>query len=328
MIITGIAFIIMAALIALAVWRTMKAMEVGYTRDSYGNRKIDPDAEPGKTPTLFWGLAVAGVLAFVLSWGFTEIHPGYVGVVVNLGQVQDEELPPGIHYVLPVLNSITEFDTRVRALRVEGYTAASREQQDLFLNMTLNYHVIPTEASVIVQEVGTDFEQKIVMPRFLDIPKSVTDDYGTATVLNSRDEIRAKSIDLLSAALAPYGLVVDSISLENFGYSAEYNAAIEARAQAEQQVETEQQKLEQQRVQAEGAVVQAEGRANARIAEARGEAEANALLAESLSPELLQWQAIQKLQDNINIALVPSDGGLILDVGQLGIEEPEASPAP
>lgn len=273
-----------------------------------------------------WFVAVAALILLVASFGFVEIHPGYVGVVTNLGVVQEDELPPGIHYVLPVVNGITEFDTRVRAVKVDGYTAASKEQQDLFLNLTLNYHVIPTEASVIVSTVGTDFQDKIVMPRLLDIPKSVTDDYGTAVVLNSRDEIRAKSIELLSRALAPYGLVVDNIALENFGYSAEYNASIEERAIAEQQVETRQQELEQARVQAEQAKVVAEGKAQARIAEAQGEAEANRLLNESLTTDLIQWQAIQKLNPNVEVMLVPSGEGLILDLGQ--INQPEASPAP
>ena len=313
MIFTLIIGVILLALIAWGIFSVYDAMQ------------WRGDAERKSAPRLPWYLAVVAAIALVLSFGLVEISPGYVGVVTNLGVVQDEELPPGIHYIVPVLNGITEFDTRVRAVKVEGYTAASREQQDLFLNLTLNYHVIPDEASVIVSEVGTDFESKIVMPRLLDIPKSVTDDYGTATVLNSRDEIRAKSIELLSQALAPYGLVVDNIALENFGYSAEYNASIEERAIAEQQVETRQQELEQARVQAEQARVVAEGQAQARIAEAEGEAEANRLLSQSLTPELLQWQAIQRLQDNIEIALVPSDGGFILDVGQL-LQEEEPAP--
>lgn len=277
-------------------------------------------------PVKAWAATGVMFLILLLSLGFTEIRPGYVGVVTNLGVVQDDELPPGIHYVVPVLNNITEFDTRVRAVRLEGYTAASREQQDLFMNLTLNYHVIPTEASVIVTTVGLDFQDKIVMPRLLDIPKSVTDDYNTATVLNARDEIRQTSIELLSEALEPYGLVVDNIALENFGYSPEYNAAIEERARQELAVQTRRQELEQARVKAEQAEVEAEGRAQARIAEAAGEAEANRLLNESLTPELLQWQAIQRLQDNINIALVPSDGGLILDVGSLSLERPTEAP--
>lgn len=313
MILTVIPFLVLAAAIAWGVLSSKHALE----RDT-------------ALPRAPWIVALVAFVVFILSFGFTEIRPGFVGVVTNLGVVQEDELPPGIHYVLPVINSITEFDTRVRAVKLEGYTAASREQQDLFLNLTLNYHVIPTEASVIVSTVGTDFQDKIVMPRLLDIPKSVTDDYGTNTVLNSRDEIRKKSVELLSAALAPYGLVVDNIALENFGYSPEYNAAIEARAQAELAVETRQQELEQARVKAEQAEVEAEGKANARIAEAQGEAEANRLLDESLSPALLQWQAIQRLQDNINIALVPSDGGLILDIGsleELGGEPPLEGPA-
>jgi regulator of protease activity HflC (stomatin/prohibitin superfamily) len=284
---------------------------------AYRQSEVSPDRMPAGAPRWPWTGAFVALLLLVGSFGLVEIHPGRVGVVINLGVVQDEELPPGIHYVVPILNSVTEFDTRVRAVRIEGYTAASREQQDLFLNMTLNYHVIPTEASVIVSTIGTDFEAKIVMPRLLDIPKSVTDDYPTTTVLNSRDEIRAKAVSLLSAALEPYGLVVDTINLENFSYSEQYNAAIEERAKAEQAVQTERQNLEQARVRAEQAQVEAEGRANALIEQARGEAEANRLLAESISPILIQWQAIQKLQDNVEIMLVPSDGGFILDVGNL-----------
>ena|SRR5688500_11370010 len=259
----------------------------------------------------------------ILSFGFTQIEPGHVGVVTSFGEVQEETLDPGLHYVFPVLNQVTDMDARVRSLRVEGYTAASKEQQDLFMNMTLNYHIIPERASEIVEKIGTDFEAKIIMPRFLDIPKSITDDYATTVVLNSRDEIRSRSIEALSKAIEEYGFVVDTINIENFAYSAEYNAEIEAKQRAEQQVQTERQILAQKEIQAEQAVVQARGQADARIEAARGEAEANRLLTESLNPELIQWTAIQNLQDNINIALVPSDGGLILDVGSLSPTTPE-----
>jgi regulator of protease activity HflC (stomatin/prohibitin superfamily) len=320
-IVTGI--LLLAALACLA-WGIYSIVQAVKAQDqlAYKQSRGEEVDVPGVSK-LPWLLAAGFFALWILSFGFVEIHPGFVGVVTNLGVVQDEELPPGIHYVVPIINGITEFDTRVRKLSVEGYTAASREQQDLFLNLTLNYHVIPDEASVIVSEVGTDFESKIVMPRLLDIPKSVTDDYGTATVLNSRDEIRQKSIDLLSTALAPYGLVVDNIALENFGYSVEYNASIEERAIAEQEVETRQQELEQARVQAEQAKVVAEGKAQARIAEAQGEAEANRLLNESLTKDLIQWQAIAKLNPNVEVMLVPSGEGLILDIGNL---QPEASP--
>jgi regulator of protease activity HflC (stomatin/prohibitin superfamily) len=274
-----------------------------------------------------FGIGLLFSILAVLSFGFTQIEPGHVGVVTSFGKVQEKTLEPGLHYVLPVLNQVTDLDARVKSLRVEGYTAASKEQQDLFMNMTLNYHIIPERASEIVERIGTDFENKIIMPRFLDIPKSITDDYATTVVLNSRDEIRERSIEALSESIEQYGFVVDNIAIENFAYSAEYNAEIEAKQRAEQQVQTERQILAQKEIQAQQAVVQARGEADARIEAARGEAEANRLLTESLNPELIQWTAIQNLQDNINIALVPSDGGLILDMGSAltPIDEPASS---
>ena len=311
------AFALLIVAIGFAVLRTQAALRGA--PDERGRRAI---------PVGAW-LAVAGAVVLAgLSLGFREVQAGYVGVVSQFGRIQDRELAPGLHWITPIVNDVTYVDTRVRAISVENYTAASREQQDLFMNLTLNYHVDPDRASDILQGLGSDFESRIVRPRFLDIPKSVTDDYGTTQVLNARDEIRATSEDLLAQELEPFGFVVDGINLENFGYSAEYNAAIEQRQIAEQEVQRQQQILAQQRIQAEQAVVRAQGEADARIEEARGEAEANRLLTESLNPLLLQWQAIQRLQDNINIALVPSDGGLILDVGNLPIAEPEPTPAP
>jgi regulator of protease activity HflC (stomatin/prohibitin superfamily) len=310
------AFVLLAVAVAFAVWRTR------------GTAQVSRDGIAGRIPPAPWLLVLGALVLVGLSFGFREVPAGFVGVTSQFGRIQPTELPPGLHWVPPIINQVTYVDTRVRAINVEGYTAASREQQDLFMNLTLNYHVDPDRASDILQGLGTDFQARIVMPRFLDIPKSVTDDYGTTQVLNARDEIRSTAEDLLAAELEPYGFVVDGINLENFGYSPEYNDAIEQRQIAEQEVQRQQQILAQQRIQAEQAVVRAEGEASARIEEARGEAEANRLLTESLNPLLLQWQAIQRLQDNINIALVPSDGGLILDVGNLQVATPEPEPTP
>lgn len=272
---------------------------------------------------------VAGIVIFVLailSTGLTIIDPGHVGVVRRFSAVTGEVFSPGIQWMPPFISSIEVVDVRTRSIREEGYTAASKEQQDLFMNLTLNYHVDPQAAPRIVNEIGSDFEAKIVKPRFLDIPKSVTDDYATTIVLNSRDEIRSKATELLREALAPYGFVVENIALENFGYSPEYNAAIEQKQIEQQRVETEKQKLEQAKVAAQTAVEQAKGLANAQIERARGEAEANRLVSQSLTEEILTNRYIEKLTPGIKTVLVPSGDGFILDLG--GVVQPEPTPAP
>jgi regulator of protease activity HflC (stomatin/prohibitin superfamily) len=277
---------------------------------------------PNAPTTLPSALILVGAFVALLVGGslgaFIQVPAGFVGVVRSFGAVTGATLDPGLHFVAPIVNAVDLVDTRVKAIRFEGYTAASKEQQDLFLDATLNYHVAPREAPRIIQELGLDFEDTIIRPRFLDIPKSVTDDYPTNIVLNSRDEIRQKATELLRAQLEPRGIIVDTINFENFSYSPAYNQAIEDKQVAQQQVETERQKLAQQEIIAQQKVATAKGDAEAQIERARGEAESNKLVAASLTAAILQNRYIEKLSDQIQVMLVPSDGGgLILDLGSL-----------
>ena len=289
------------------------AVVINRTR-ALGNAK-SPTSVPSAAIFVFAVLALVGGGAL---GAFIQIPAGFVGVVRSFGAVTGATLDPGLHFVTPIVNSVDLVDTRVQAIRFEGYTAASREQQDLFLDATLNYHVDPRSAPRIIQELGLNFEDTIIKPRFLDIPKSVTDDYPTAVVLNSRDEIRQKATELLRAELEPRGLIVDTINFENFSYSPAYNQAIEDKQVAQQQVETERQKLAQQEIIAQQKVATARGDADAQIERARGEAEANRLVAASLTAAILQNRYIEKLSDQIQVMLVPSDGGgLILDLGSI-----------
>lgn len=277
------------------------------------------------------GSLIASVALFVLAilaLGLVQIDAGHIGVVRRLGAVTGEVMQPGLQWMPPFISSVDDVDTRVRSVRIENYTAASKEQQDLFMNLTLNYHVDPKAAPRIINEIGSDFEAKIVMPRLLDIPKSVTDDYPTVVVLNSRDEIRDQAGEKLRLALAPFGFVVDNIALENFGYSPEYNAAIEQKQIEQQRVETEKQRLEQAKISAQTAVEQAKGEANAQIERARGESEANTLVAQSLTDSILMNRYIEKLAPGVQSILVPSENGFILDLGAALKGQPTATPTP
>ena len=64
-------------------------------------------------------------------------------------------------------------------------------------------------------------------------------------------------------------------------------------------------------------IAAAEGVAGALVAEAKGKAEANRLITESINPLLVQWEAVQKLADDITIALLPSGEGIIIDPATL-----------
>jgi regulator of protease activity HflC (stomatin/prohibitin superfamily) len=278
---------------------------------------------------------LGGVLAFfvlwVLSLGVVIVPAGFVGVVRFLGQVQPNVLYPGASWVVPFVNNVEEVDTRVQPHNFQELTAATAENLQVTVTGTMNYHLDAQYAGELIQNVGTDFASKIIDPAFSDYIKQVTPAYSADSnsptfILNKRDEIRQLTKDQLNINLARYHIIVDDIYLVDIGYPQAYNDAITSKQVEQQNVQREQQILEQRRIQAQQVVVTAQGAADALRETAAGQADANASINGSLTDELIRWQAIQKLNPNVQIMLIPSDNNFILPLPSLQPVIPTPAP--
>ena len=123
-----------------------------------------------------------------------------------------------------------------------------------------------------------------------------------------------------------FNIIVERVSVENIRLNEQFLKSVEAKQIAEQD-------LARAFFEADRDVRLAEGARDARITRAEGEAQANDLINSSLSEELLQWTYIQRLADNVQLMLVPSDQGLIFDLGAItatggSSEAPQALPEP
>jgi regulator of protease activity HflC (stomatin/prohibitin superfamily) len=291
-------------------------------------------ADPGlPRPGLKWSAMsfVAAVILFgvwVVTLGLVIVPAGMVGVQTNFGEVQEQTLGPGLHWVTPFMSQVTNMDTRVQPHPMKEIDAASAEYQAVRITGTLTYHIDARYASQLYQEVGPDFADKIIDPALNDFVKTVTPEYSISEILNKRDEIRSRAITALGENLARYHIIIDDIYIANIAFSEEYQAAIEAKQVAAQQVQTEQQILQQKKIQADQQVAAAQGQADAQVVLAKGEAQAqielangqaqaNTTIAQSLSDKVLQYLLIQKLGDKIQIIFMPTGQSFILDPKQL-----------
>jgi prohibitin 2 len=247
-----------------------------------------------------------------------------------LGQVQPNVLYPGAAWVVPFVNQVEEVDTRVQPHNFQQLTAATAENLQVTVTGTMNYHLDPAFAGTLIQNVGTDFASKIIDPAFSDYIKQVVPAYNADSnspnfILNKRDEIRQLTKAQLGENLARYHIIVDDIYIVDIGYPQAYNDAITSKQVEQQNVQKEQQILEQKRIQAQQQVAVAQGEADANRTTAQGQADANRSINESLSDELIRWQAIQKLNPNVQIMLLPEGNQFILPLPSL---TPVASPEP
>jgi regulator of protease activity HflC (stomatin/prohibitin superfamily) len=321
-------FVVLAGLVILVasvIFGILQPLARG-TATAGGMRQVPP-AKVHLLRGIIGGTIGAVIMIIGLAGPFVEVPAGNVGVVTNFGQVQPVTLEPGLHLVVPIYQHVENVDTRVQPHTFQEIDAASKELQTVKLTGTMNYHIDGQFASDLYQRVGTDFAAKIIDPAFNDFIKTVVPEYSVNDILAKRDEIRSLAKQQLAATLSQYHIVVDDIFIANISFSDEFQAAIEAKQVAQQQVQTEQQILAQKQIQAQQAVAAAQGQADATVTLAKGQAEANSLLSASLTDKILQYQYIQKLSDKITVMLLPSGNGTIFDLKSL-LGQATASPAP
>jgi len=130
-------------------------------------------------------------------------------------------------------------------------------------DIVVNYRISGDKAAHIYKEFGLDLQDKVVMPFVNESFKAVTAHYTSEELITKRDEVSAGIKQELSDKLGKYNIVVSDISLVNFGFSAEYQKAIEAKVIATQSKLQAEQDLQRIEVEAKQTIAKAEGHAKA-----------------------------------------------------------------
>lgn len=216
-------------------------------------------------------------LALILFFGsFTTVGAGYVGVVTRFGAV-NRVLDPGFHFTVPLVEGVARMETRTQKEQVEA-EAASKDLQDVHSTIALNYHLDGKNAVRVYQNIGVEYKDRVIAPAMQEAFKATTAKFTASDLIADRDSVKAAALASLKSSLAQYDIVVDNFNIVNFDFSKEFNQAIEDKQVA-------QQNLEKAKTEAETAVTQA-----------KGQADAQKLLKDtgSLTSEYIQFLAVQK----------------------------------
>lgn len=203
---------------------------------------------------------------------FAVIDAGNRGVVVNLGKVDDVILTEGFHWVAP-LDDIHEISVQTQRFEATA-SAASKDLQSVSAQIVVNGHLDPESVNKLFQQIGSDYETKIIDPAIQESVKAATAQFTAEELITKRAEVGAIIQATLTERLAKSWITVESVSIVDFSFSASFNEAIEKKVTAEQNALAAKNKL-----------AQTEYEADQRIAEATGEAEAIRIQAEAITSQ-------------------------------------------
>jgi prohibitin 1 len=224
------------------------------------------------------------LLVAILFKPFTIINAGERGVIMHLGEVQDQILTEGFHPILPIYTSIKKMSVRVKKVDV-AVKVGTKDLQTLDVMTAVNWHIEANKVNRVYQQVGDDRQvrETIIIPAISEVLKASTPQRNAEEILKQRSSLKEEIERNLKPRLLKYGLQVDDVSLTNIGFSPEFTKSIEQKQIAEQDAKK-----------AEYEALKASRQAEAEVNRAKGTAEAQRLLKQSLNRELLEKQAIEK----------------------------------
>ena len=209
-----------------------------------------------------WGVIVVVVLiAISVINPFVLIGAGQRGVVMNFGAVQDIIMGEGLHFRIPIVQKVVKIDVQTQKLEIKAL-AYSKDIQTVESQLALNYHLKSDVANKLWQEVGGDYQSRLIDPSVQESVKAATAKFTAQELIEQRAKVKDEIKAELFNRLGKY-FVVDEFSIIDFSFSDEYEKAVEAKQVAQQSA-----------LKAENDLQRIKKEAEQRVAQARAEAEA------------------------------------------------------
>jgi regulator of protease activity HflC (stomatin/prohibitin superfamily) len=286
---------------AFFVGRTLQQTAVPEADDAYGSRAEALNRRYVGKITSISSVIVFAVLflLFTVVRSFHAVPAGHVGVVYQFGNIVGQT-DAGLVTILP-WRSLKEANVQVQRYSFDELDSFSQETQDVFIKATLNYEVDPKDIQTLYRTVGPNYFEKLVPNRVNQLFKDETVKYKAVDIAPNRERIRENVRDRLKGELAPFSIQVDDLLIDNIKFSPEFTKAIEAKQIATQDAQA-----------AQNRVKEAEYKAQQVIKQAQGQAEANRLKRQTLTRLLVQQNAIDKLNPNVQVLIVPSGSNFLL----------------
>lgn len=235
-------------------------------------------------------LILAIVLSVILLISFNSfviINPGQAGVLSILGKARDGALLEGIHFKPPLVSQTDIYDVTVQKFEVPGQSS-TKDLQQLSASFAINFRLDPLQVVQIRREQGTlqNLVAKVIAPQTQESFKIAAARRTVEEAITKREELKSDFDNALGSRLDKYGIIVLDTSVIDLNFSPEFARAVEDKQIAEQRAQR-----------AVYIAEEAEQEAEAEINRAKGKAEAQKLLAETLKAQggqlVLQKEAIE-----------------------------------
>lgn len=299
-------------------------------------------------------IGVMLVIGLIVGFsGMKRVPAGYVAVIYNMRNgVAEDTLGQGWHWIGP-MKEATLFSVGIEQSYLtsgsdgdskndDSFEVPSSDGKGLKVDLTFTYRYdadkVPDIFTRFKGQSGKEIRDSFIKPNIISWTKEVTAKYPVTEILgDERANLNTAVTKYIKEKFEPYGIIVDNVSLIDIDADDETRASVQKKVNAQQSLELAQieqktanvqaqkdkevaliqaeQEREVAAINAEKQKIKAEGDAEAIRIKAEAEAEANSKIAQSLTPELIEKQKIDKW--NGSVPTVSGSGSTIVNIEDL-----------
>ena len=287
-------------------------------------------------------IILAIIKIFALIGGITcleKVPAGYVGVVYNMnGGVDGEILTQGWHLVSPtkkvttysigIEQSYLTSDKKGDSKEDESFSIPTSDGKTVRVNLEFSYRFDEScVANTFIQfkgKSGEVIQDTFIKPKIIAWNQEVSANYPVTDIFgDKRTAINAELDTYLKQKFESYGIIIDTVNFTDISVDDETAAAIQKKVTAQQELELANIEAQTAKVQAEKekqvaqiaaeqAIIEANAKADVMRIEAEAEAEANNVIAQSLTQQLIDKIKYEKWDGKL--PTVSGSGATIIDV--------------
>jgi regulator of protease activity HflC (stomatin/prohibitin superfamily) len=243
---------------------------------------------------------VLACLPLLLASSIVVVPSGMGAVRISqLSGTLPGTLYPGLHVIAPLIDSVETFDLRDHVFTAGvvdggiktpaqkgGLNVQSREGLNIGLAVTVRYRLDPNKLASVQAHLPQPPDKELVPPVVASAWRELAPQYTVREIFSTRrEEVRTRAASIITRKLGADGIVVEEVMLADIQLPEEYARGLEGLLLKEQEddqmgvvtdIQQKQVKIAELQAAAEAVqkVKQAEGNAQSRVVEAKGEADA------------------------------------------------------
>ncbi|MFZ6000867.1 MAG: prohibitin family protein [Bacteroidota bacterium] len=250
------------------------------------------------------------MLMALMLMSCSVIRQGEVGIKRKLGKLNKNVIQPGAVTYNPFITKVIKMPIRTMNMEISS-NLPSKEGLNVAAVISILYRIDPGKAPFIVENIGVGNEENVISSVFRSTAADVCSRFFAKDMHSAqRAAIEKEIATQMSGLLVPRGFEIEAVLLKNIQLPAGLARAVEEKLEAEQDAQRMEFLLEREKREAQRKLI-----------EAQGTRDAQKIISEGLSKNIIEWQSIEALRElaqsnNAKVIITDGKAPLIVDTNK------------